>query len=159
MVIDRDLSNYWNQCDAIPTSFLWHLAALPSDIEFGREANIFYVKSLLNLIDPVKAGQYSNRLRLSQIPGRSPTTVRKKSNLPQNSCRSRRQPAHIQIPSKMAQNEIPGQSIYAEMLAQLVDSPVCSDLTVIVDSGASISAHRFILAAWNPQLVLLNVII
>ncbi len=38
----------------------------------------------------------------------------------------------------------------------MVDNPVCSDLKISLDSGATVWAHRFVLAAWNPELAILQ---
>lgn len=44
-----------------------------------------------------------------------------------------------------------------EMLLKMVGTPLCSDLSICLDSGESIPAHRFVLAAWNSELALLTV--
>lgn len=48
--------------------------------------------------------------------------------------------------------------LFLEMLSRMVDSPICSDLSIYLDSGVRVFAHRFILAAWNPELFLLEVV-
>ncbi|KAH9287333.1 Structure-specific endonuclease subunit SLX4 [Echinococcus granulosus] len=126
------------------SSDLWNLAALSSNLESLSDLNQFYVKSLSPLIIPAQKKQNFNRLRLSQIPGRGPSA-------------SRLTPGSFTLPrSEMERIDGVGKSLFLEMLSRMVDSPICSDLSIYLDSGIPVSAHRFILAAWNPKLVLLE---
>ncbi|VDM33957.1 unnamed protein product [Hydatigera taeniaeformis] len=122
-------------------SDLWKLAALTSSASSLSGLENFYVKSLSAHITPSQKKQNFNHLRLSQIPGRG-------SSLQFSICFA---------PEPMVERTFGnGGALFLEMMSRMVDNPICSDLSIYLDSGVRIFAHRFVLATWNPDLFLLK---
>ncbi|KAL7062756.1 hypothetical protein AAHC03_01384 [Spirometra sp. Aus1] len=44
----------------------------------------------------------------------------------------------------------------AGIFTQMVGSPLCADLSICLDSGELVPAHRFVFAAWNPDLAIVQ---
>ncbi|KAM7532455.1 hypothetical protein Aperf_G00000132979 [Anoplocephala perfoliata] len=78
---------------------------------------------------------------MSQIPDRSPSSIQKLNPVPLSE--------KEQLPNADC------KSFLVEMLSKMVGSFTCSDLSISLDSGESVPAHRFILAAWSSELALL----
>nr|CDS31866.1 structure specific endonuclease subunit SLX4 [Hymenolepis microstoma] len=120
------------------SSSLWDLSSLSPENKSER----FYVDSLTNLVTPRKTKTH-DYLRMSQIPGRSPSSL-KQIHLTQTP-----EPAKQPTTSEY-------KNLTNESLSKMVASPLCSDLSICLDSGESIPAHRFILASWSSELALLT---
>ncbi|VUZ46758.1 unnamed protein product, partial [Hymenolepis diminuta] len=60
-------------CQSSYSSPLWDLSSLPSENKLEQ----FYVESLSNLVTPSRKMKTHNPLRMSQIPGRSPSSLKK----------------------------------------------------------------------------------
>ncbi|VDK22220.1 unnamed protein product [Taenia asiatica] len=143
----RIASTEWNPLcyknpNSVLTSGLWKLAALSSNAESVSDLNRFYVSSLSDFISPTQKKENLDRLHLLQILGRGP---------------SQPKPGFVETSRSMMKKGVDGDGeTFLEMLSRMVDSPICSDLSIYLDSGAHVFAHRFILAAWNPELFLLE---
>ncbi|KAL5112894.1 Structure-specific endonuclease subunit SLX4 [Taenia crassiceps] len=125
------------------SSDLWELAALSSNVESVSDQTRFYVASLSAHISPAQRTLDFSRFHLSQILGRG----------------SSQQTTGFFAPSRnmMERGMVgDGKPFFLEMLSRMVDSPICSDLSIYLDSGVHVFAHRFILATWNPELFLLE---
>ncbi|VDO15086.1 unnamed protein product, partial [Rodentolepis nana] len=121
------------------SSFLWDLSSL----SLKNKSERFYVDSLTKLLTPSRKTKTHDPLRLSQIPGRSPSSLKQ---------------IHMtQTPELEKQSTTPEcKNLTNELLSRMVASPLCSDLSICLDSGESIPAHRFILASWSSELALLT---
>eukprot|EP00108_Taenia_solium_P003608 TsM_000216600 transcript=TsM_000216600 gene=TsM_000216600 len=141
-------STEWNplcnkNTNSVLASGLWKLAALSSSAESVSDLNRFYVSSLSDFISPAQKKENLDCLHLLQILGRGP---------------SQRTPGFVETSRFVMKKGVDGdgKTFFLEMLSRMVDSPICSDLSIYLDSGAHVFAHRFILAAWNPELFLLE---
>uniref|UniRef100_A0A5K3FNN6 BTB domain-containing protein n=1 Tax=Mesocestoides corti TaxID=53468 RepID=A0A5K3FNN6_MESCO len=151
------------------TSRLWKLASADPKPTSLLSKTTYYVNSLLHILNPTWNEHGVNRLRLSQIPGRGPSSQKQKFPLPlspacgvtcndsgpANSLEECKQEL-LQIHSEMELSCHQTQPHFAKMLARMVGNPICSDLSICLDSGASVPAHRFILATWDPELAILR---
>uniref|UniRef100_A0A0X3P8P1 Structure-specific endonuclease subunit SLX4 n=1 Tax=Schistocephalus solidus TaxID=70667 RepID=A0A0X3P8P1_SCHSO len=145
---------------------LWALSS-----NFNRDDKLkFYVSALVPPLIPCCGKIGDNLRRFSQIPGNSASGVAFDMSLTQEHLIPANQKTAIMnhdpvvisqspvSPCSPTNPVLPSKSAptTAGIFTQMVGSPLCADLSICLDSGELVPAHRFVFAAWNPDLAMVQ---